>query len=86
MIKYIIGFILIFVFLVIGLTIGANNDQTIIFNYLIAQSELKLSTLIALLFGSGLILGWLISFSFYLKIKYKNFFLNRQLKQQSKGK
>ncbi|HDL5263209.1 TPA: DUF1049 domain-containing protein, partial [Mannheimia haemolytica] len=64
-------------------TIGANNDQLITFNYIFAQSELRLSTLVAILFGLGLILGWLVTGIFYLKIKFQNVALNRRVKRQA---
>ena len=83
MTKYILGFVIAVAVILVGITIGANNDQLIIFNYVIAQSELRLSTLVAILFGFGLILGWLITGIFYLKIKLQNIALNRRVKRQS---
>ncbi|VEI45461.1 30S ribosomal protein S1 [Actinobacillus equuli] len=32
----------------VAVTIGANNDQLITFNYVLAQSELRLSSLVAI--------------------------------------
>ena len=83
MIKYILGFVIAVAVILVGITIGANNDQLITFNYVIAQSELLLSTLFAILFGFGLILGWLITGIFYLKVKLQNIALNRRVKRQS---
>ncbi|STO64497.1 30S ribosomal protein S1 [Haemophilus parahaemolyticus] len=83
MIKFILGFVIAVAVILVGITIGANNDQLITFNYVIAQSELRLSTLVAILFGFGLILGWLITGIFYLKIKLQNIALNRRVKRQS---
>ncbi len=83
MIKYILGLVIALAVILVGITIGANNDQLITFNYVIAQSELRLSTLVAILFGFGLILGWLITGIFYLKIKLQNIALNRRVKRQS---
>ncbi|MEZ7766025.1 LapA family protein [Haemophilus parahaemolyticus] len=81
--KYILGLVIALAVILVGITIGANNDQLITFNYVIAQSELRLSTLVAILFGFGLILGWLITGIFYLKIKLQNIALNRRVKRQS---
>lgn len=83
MIKYILGFVIVLMVILVSITIGANNDQLITFNYVIAQSELRLSTLVAILFGFGLILGWLITGIFYLKVKLQNMALNRRVKRQS---
>ncbi|HDR1555410.1 TPA: LapA family protein, partial [Pasteurella multocida] len=81
--KYILGLVLVLAIVLVAITIGANNDQIISFNYMVAQSEFRLSTLVAILFGLGLILGWLISAIFYIKLKLKNMSLTRQLKRQT---
>lgn len=83
MIKYILGFVIIIAIVLVAITVGANNDQIITFNYIVAESQLQLSTLVAILFGFGLILGWLISGFFYLKLKFKNMVLARQVKRQT---
>ena len=69
MIKYILGLIIILAIILVAVTVGANNDQVITFNYI--------------LFGLGLILGWFITGVFYLKLKLKNIALNRQIKRQT---
>ncbi|PVX32664.1 putative membrane protein [Pasteurella langaaensis DSM 22999] len=81
MLKYIFGFIIVLAIVLVAITVGANNDQVITFNYMFAQSDFKLSTLVAILFGVGLILGWLITGIFYLKLKIKNIALTRQVKR-----
>lgn len=83
MIKYILGLLIVVSVVVVTITIGANNDQLITFNYIVAQSELRLSTLVAILFGLGLILGWLVTGIFYLKVKLQNIALNRRVKRQT---
>ena len=83
MIKYMLGFVIVIAIVLVAITVGANNDQIIIFNYIVAESQLQLSTLVAILFGFGLILGWLISGFFYLKLKFKNMVLARQVKRQT---
>lgn len=83
MIKYILGIVIALAVIIIGVTIGANNDQLITFNYVFAQSELRLSTLVAALFGFGLLLGWTITGIFYLKVKLQNIALNRRVKRQA---
>ena len=83
MIKYILGFVIVLAIILVAVTVGANNDQVITFNYIVAQSDFKLSTLVAILFGLGLILGWLITGLFYLKLKLKNMGRTRQIKRQT---
>ncbi|MGQ0285594.1 LapA family protein [Pasteurellaceae bacterium 22721_9_1] len=83
MFKYLLGFVIALAVVLVAITVGANNDQVISFNYIIAENEFKLSTLVAILFGLGLILGWLITGIFYLKIRIKNMALSRQIKRQT---
>ena len=78
MIKYILGLIIVLAIVIVAVTIGANNDQVITFNYIVAESQFQLSTLVAILFGFGLISGF-----FYLKLKFKNMSLARQVKRQT---
>ena len=83
MIKYIIGIVIFIAIVLVAITIGANNDQIITFNYIVAESQFQLSSLVAILFGLGLILGWLITAFFYIKLKLKNMALARQVKRQT---
>ena len=77
MIKYILGFVIVLAIAIVAITIGADNDQVISFNYIIAKSELQLSSLAAILFGLG------ICAFFVLRLKLKNLRLNRQIKRQT---
>lgn len=81
MFKYIFGFIIVLAIILVAITVGANNDQVITFNYMFAQSDFKLSSLVAILFGFGFLLGWLVTGIFYLKIKLQNMALTRQVKR-----
>lgn len=81
--KYLLGLVIILAIVLVAVTIGANNDQMINVNYMIAQGEFRFSTIVAVLFGLGFILGWLITGFFYLKLKIKNLALIRQVKRQT---
>ena len=83
MIKYILGIVIFIAIVLVAITIGANNDQIITFNYIVAESQFQLSSLVAILFGLGLMLGWLITAFFYIKLKLKNMALARQVKRQT---
>ena len=83
MFKYLFGIVIALAVVLVAVTIGANNDQVISFNYIIAENEFKLSTLVAILFGLGFILGWLVTGIFYLKLRLKNMSLARQVKRQT---
>lgn len=82
--KFVILFLLLIVIFAVSITLGANNNQPVIFNYLLAQSEFRLSTLLAILFGSGFVLGWLLTGYFFVKIKLKLTSAQRKLKKVQK--
>lgn len=67
--KYLLISLLVLVIFVISVTLGANNDQVVTFNYLLAQGEYRVSTLLATLFAAGLVLGWIICGLFYLRVR-----------------
>ena len=54
--KYLLIFLLVLAIFVISVTLGAQNDQQVTFNYLLAQGEYRISTLLAVLFAG---LFWL---------------------------
>ena len=58
--KYFLIFLLVLAIFVISVTLGAQNDQVVTFNYLLAQGEFRISTLLAVLFAAGFAIGWLI--------------------------
>lgn len=51
--KYLLIFLLVLAIFVISVTLGAQNDQQVTFNYLLAQGEYRISTLLAVLFAVG---------------------------------
>ncbi|UYU30356.1 LapA family protein [Siccibacter colletis] len=65
--KYLLIFLLVLAIFVISVTLGAQNDQQVTFNFLLAQGEYRISTLLALLFAAGFIIGWLICGLFWLR-------------------
>ncbi|RLM21245.1 hypothetical protein BIY29_13885 [Brenneria alni] len=65
--KYLLIFLLVLAIFIISVTLGAHNDQVITFNYLLAQGDYRISTLLAALFALGFILGWVICGLFYLR-------------------
>ncbi|VFS19325.1 inner membrane protein [Escherichia coli] len=55
--KYLLIFLLVLAIFVISVTLGAQNDQQVTFNYLLAQGEYRISTLLAVLFAAGFAIG-----------------------------
>ncbi len=79
----IIKMILVVVLFLIALALGAQNQQLVEFNYLLAQGEFHLSTLLGVIFVSGFAVAWIIVGSLYLKSKLTIRRLNRKLKQSA---
>ena len=51
--KYLLIFLLVLAIFVISVTLGAQNDQQVSVNYLLAQGEYRVSSLLAVLFAAG---------------------------------
>ncbi|WP_159564278.1 LapA family protein [Budvicia diplopodorum] len=79
--KYLLIVLLVIVILVISVTLGAHNEQVVTFNFLVAKGDYTLSTLLAVLFGGGLVLGWLVSGLFYLRLRLRLGRAERQIKR-----
>ncbi|GLO60440.1 putative lipopolysaccharide assembly protein A [Vibrio sp. MACH09] len=77
----IIKTILIIALFLVALALGAQNQEVVSFNYLLAKGEFHLSTLLGVVFVSGFALAWLIVGSVQLKSKLTIRRLNRQLKK-----
>ncbi|NLS43444.1 LapA family protein [BEV proteobacterium] len=67
--KYLLIFLLVMAIFIISITLGAHNEQVVTFNYLLAQGEYRVSTLLATLFAVGFVLGWVICGLFYLRLR-----------------
>lgn len=73
--------IIVIVLFVIALALGAQNQEVVSFNYLIAQGEFQLSILLGMVFLAAFILAWLIFGSVMLKNRVVIRRLNKQIKK-----
>ena len=78
--KRFITLVIKILFFILAVVLGLKNQQIINLNYLIAQNEIRLSTLLAIIFSIGFIASALVNFFFYFKLKIKN----RQLRKLNK--
>lgn len=79
--KYLLIFLLVLAIFVVSITLGAQNDQVVHFNFLIAQGEYRVSTLLSALFAGGFILGWLICSLFWLRVRLSLARADRKVKR-----
>lgn len=82
--KLVISILLIILIFAISITIGSANNQIVIFNYLIAKTEVRLSVLLAILFGSGFLVGWILTGIYFLKSKFQHSSTKRKLNKLQK--
>jgi len=80
-VKYLLIFLVVLVIFIISVTLGAHNDQVVAVNFLLAQGEFRISTLLAVLFGAGFLLGWAICGLFWLRIRVSLAHAQRKMKR-----
>lgn len=80
----IISILILVVCFLIALALGAQNQELVNFNYLVAQGEFQMSTLLGIAFGSGFAIGWLICGMLYLKARFSRNRLNKKVVKQQK--
>lgn len=81
----ILKIVLVLVLFVIALALGAQNQEVVNFNYLIAQGQFHLSTLLGIVFLAAFLLAWAIFGTLLLKAKFTNRKLTRQLNRLKPG-
>ncbi len=81
MLKGILAFLLILVLLTFAFVIGSQNETLITVNYLIAQANLRVSTLIAITLSIGVGIGVLLMLVSWLRLRVQ--LLTAQSKLQS---
>ncbi len=80
-VKYLLIFLLVLAIFVVSVTLGAQNDQQVTFNFLLAQGEYRISTLLAVLFAAGFAIGWLICGLFWLRVRVSLARAERKIKR-----
>jgi putative membrane protein len=82
----IIKIVLVLALFLVALALGSQNQAVVTFNYLIAQGDFHLSTLLGAVFVIGFGIAWLIFGSLHMKAKLKVRKLNKQLNKLSPPK
>ncbi len=82
--KSIISFIVILFLLVVALVVGSQNDAVITVNYVLAQADLRISTLIAIVLGMGIVIGLLVMSAAFLGMRVQVASLKSKLKTLTK--
>ncbi|EGU45532.1 putative membrane protein [Vibrio ichthyoenteri ATCC 700023] len=77
----IIKIVIVLALFLIALALGAQNQAVVNFNYLLAQGEFHLSTLLGVVFVTGFTVAWLLFGILHLKAQRQIRKLNKQLKK-----
>ncbi|ODP98705.1 MULTISPECIES: LapA family protein [Salinivibrio] len=80
----ILGILFLVLCFLITLALGAQNQDVVNFNYLIAQGEFRLSVILGIVFVMGFGIGWLICGALYLKARVTARRLRKQVDKQRK--
>ncbi|ELR67494.1 Inner membrane protein yciS [Photobacterium marinum] len=80
----ILSILVLVVCFLVTLALGAQNQQLVNFDFLIAQGEFQLSTLLGIAFGAGFAIGWLICGTLYLKARFSKNRLSKKVQKQQK--
>ncbi|KHD26564.1 membrane protein [Vibrio caribbeanicus] len=79
----IIKIVIVLALFLVALALGSQNQAIVNFNYLIAQGEFHLSTLLGVVFVTGFVISWLIFGSLHLKSQLQVRKLKKQVKKLS---
>ena len=79
--KGLIIFLLVVLLLCVSIVIGSQNDQIVTVNYLIAQSTLRLSTLLAIVVAIGFVIGLLCIMTSWLSLRLQLGLTKQKLKK-----
>ncbi|MCM2679353.1 LapA family protein [Echinimonas agarilytica] len=82
--KLFITCVIIILFVVLGLSFGAQNDTQIEVNYLIAKDTFSFPAVVACVLVAGFLLGWLATASGYFSARMKHGRLLRKYKKLQK--
>ena len=78
----IIKIVLLIVLFLVTLALGSQNQEVVTFNYLLAQGDFHLSTLLGSVFVVGFVISWVIFGSLHLKSQLTVRKLKKQLAKQ----
>lgn len=80
-VKYLVILLLVLAVFIVSVTLGAQNGTQVHFNYLLAQGNFSISTLLAVLFGAGFLIGWIICGLFWLRVRVSLMRAERRIKK-----
>ncbi len=80
----IIKIVAVIALFLMALALGSQNQTIVNFNYLLAQGDFHLSSLLGVVFVSGFALAWLVFGNMHMRSQLKIHRWKKQLNKQSK--
>ena len=84
-VKGLLSLLFVLLMLVIAGFIGSQNGHLVFINYILAETEMRMSVLLAVTFCSGIIFSVLIFMSYILRLKWRVSSLERKNKKLSQS-
>ena len=81
--KGLLFLLFVFIFLVAGWFIGAQNNHLVLINYILAETEIRMSVLLAISFFIGVTFSLVLFLLYILKLKWQISSLERKNKKLS---
>lgn len=82
--RGILSVLVIVVLLALAFAVGSQNDAVVSVNYLIAQADTRISTLIAIALSIGVVIGVLIMLASWLSLRLKVVALRTKVRRLTK--
>ncbi|WP_416308408.1 LapA family protein [Neptunicella sp. SCSIO 80796] len=82
--KTLISVLVIVMVLLVAIAVGAQNEQLVSVNYIIAATQMHLSTVIALCIFIGIVICLILCLGYILRLKWKVTRLHKQLARLNK--
>ncbi len=80
-----IGFLLLIVLIVLGLSFAVLNAQPVSLNYYLGYREIPLSMIVVLSLAAGAVIGVLVSMGIILRLKARVVHLRRELRRSEQA-
>jgi putative membrane protein len=82
-VKGLLFLLFVLIFLVIGWFIGAQNNHLVLINYILAETQIRMSVLLAISFFIGVIFTFILLMLYILRLKWQVSTLERKNKKLS---
>jgi putative membrane protein len=80
-VKGLLVLLLVLLILIVAGFIGSQNDHLVLINYLLAETQIRMYTILAITFSLGTLLSLLLFMGYILRLKWRISMLERKNKK-----